>query len=104
MITKLWIDDIRNSPDDTWNIARSSTEAIEYISNNGMPNLISFDHDLGGDDTVIFVIKYIIESYMDGFLEMPEMFSYRTHSANPVGVQNIIAYMNRFIEYTVTGE
>lgn len=96
---KLWIDDIRKSPDDTWIIAKNSNEAIYYIESNGLPDMISFDHDLGDDDTSMIIIKYIINSYLDGMLGIPEMFTYRVHSANPVGAKNIIGYMDKFLEF-----
>lgn len=44
---KLWIDDIRNAPDDTWTVARTVTSAIKAIEMFGKDiKVISFDHDI----------------------------------------------------------
>lgn len=42
---KLWVDDIRNAPDDTWHVARSITEAIRAIERYDF-EIISLDHDI----------------------------------------------------------
>lgn len=101
---KLWIDDIRDSPDDSWIIVRSSNAAIRYITKEGMPNRIAFDHDLGDDDTSILIIKFIVESFLDGSLTIPNDFDYSVHSMNPIGSKNIKEYMNRFLTFVRTGE
>lgn len=51
MTYKMFIDDERFPVTDDWTIVRSSQEAIDCVLNNGFPQKISFDHDLGGDDT-----------------------------------------------------
>ncbi len=96
MSYKLWIDDqwdepemfFRHPPKD-YIPASSSLEAIEIINKFGfLPKEISFDHDLGENDTSIIFINYIIENYYN--YEIPE---YKVHSANPVGKANIISKM-----------
>lgn len=42
---KLWVDDIRNAPDDTWHVARTALEAIRAISRFDF-EVISLDHDI----------------------------------------------------------
>jgi len=42
---KLFIDDIRNAPDDSWNLARDVTTAIRMIASS-YPDVISLDHDI----------------------------------------------------------
>lgn len=42
---KLFIDDIRNAPDESWVVARTVTEAIRAIALQ-MPDTISLDHDI----------------------------------------------------------
>lgn len=42
---KLWVDDIRNAPDDTWHVARTSLEAIRAIARYDF-EVISLDHDI----------------------------------------------------------
>lgn len=88
MTYKLFIDDERNSPDNTWVVVRSSDQAMDYIKNNGWPEFISFDHDLGGDDTTIVFLKKLINIWDNN--KIPE---YKVHSANPVGTKNIISFM-----------
>lgn len=44
---KLWVDDIRNAPDDTWHVARTAIEAIRVIARFGSElREISLDHDI----------------------------------------------------------
>lgn len=69
-------------------LARSSLDAVRLVKRNGLPTHISFDHDLGDDDTSIVFIKWMIETYPIGPIP-----SYNVHSANPVGASNIVSYM-----------
>lgn len=44
---KLYVDDIRNAPDETWTVARSVDSAISFISQFGAEiDEISLDHDI----------------------------------------------------------
>lgn len=90
MSYKLFIDDERSPPDETWVVTRSSYDALDYIETNGMPNFISFDHDLGGEDTTMVFLKKLVEYVWNGTDSPPD---YKVHSANPVGSQNIISFM-----------
>lgn len=45
---KLYLDDLRSVPKG-FILVRSYTEFIFYIQQNGLPDFISFDHDLGTD-------------------------------------------------------
>ena len=47
---KMFLDDIREPKNDYDVIVRSFEEAIIFVKNNGIPNFISFDHDLGSDN------------------------------------------------------
>ena len=62
MTYKLYIDDLRSPPNDDWVIARSSAKAISVIKSLGFPKEISFDHDLGEDDTAMKVAKWIVNT------------------------------------------
>lgn len=97
-MTKLYIDDIR-TPSDDWIIARSSKDAIAWISRKGMPDFISFDHDLGGSDTAMAVVHWIIETTLNGHLIIPGNFDFHVHSMNPVGAENIRKTMKKFLEH-----
>src|ERR1044072_8872498 len=94
---KLWIDDIRTPPDDTWEWVTTSEAAIatlRFFSEEGMlwcPRVaISFDHDLGGDDTTRPVVLWMIENGVT-FQE------YHVHSANPVGFEWLTGMIERYL-------
>lgn len=95
---KLFIDDERFPNYSVDFIARSSDEAIHWIIENGMPSFISFDHDLGGQDTAIPVINFIIDSALDHSLIIPEDFTFRVHSQNPIGKANIEGKLQKFLD------
>jgi len=48
---KLWVDDIRNAPDDSWTVARTATAAIRAIARYDF-DTISLDHDISHQVTV----------------------------------------------------
>ena len=135
----LWLDDIRNPfipsyidqyPQlvrfhqlkklDKVEIAwvRNYLEMQEWIIQNGLPDYISFDHDLADEHytpprywsdyqaskeyqdqqdykekTGLDCAKYITEYCMDYNRPLPKYFC---HSANPVGSDNILSYLNQF--------
>lgn len=44
---KLWVDDIRNAPDNSWTVARTVTSAVNAIAQFGLQiKEISLDHDI----------------------------------------------------------
>lgn len=100
-MTKLFIDDLRQPPDDTWVVTRSYQETVEYIEANGLPAMISFDHDLGLAETGYDVAKWIVEQILDEKFDFPVSFSYTIHSANPVGRKNIESLMDNFTKYWI---
>jgi len=63
----------------------------------GLPTFISFDHDLGGEDTSIVFVHWLINFCMDSNLSFPT--EYYVHSQNPVGVQNIKGLMDSAIKF-----
>jgi hypothetical protein len=89
----LFIDDLRDPANKTDVIARSSSEAIAIVSALGMPDHISFDHDLSGDDTSIIFINWLTNQLIDKKLSFPDDFTFSVHSQNPVGVENIKSKM-----------
>ncbi len=99
----LYLDDERTPKTNRdWVIVRSYGEAVEYVKKNGIPNYISFDHDLGEINTVgtdfngytfaKWICDYIVET--DG-----TMFDWNVHSANPIGAENINTYLNNFTKF-----
>lgn len=97
MITRLYIDDLRECPQG-FMVCRSSDEAIQFVKDMGCPEFISFDHDLGGDDTSMKFINWLIESALDGDVVIPDEFDYTIHSANPIGSENINSKMSSFLK------
>lgn len=106
---RMFIDDIRCPktgaftiwpllPDEHWYVVRSTKDAISCVLAFGPPQEISFDHDLGGEDTSIEFIKWLIDYIMDHpNLQFPKKFN--VHSANPVGSANIKGLMDNFIQF-----
>ena len=98
----MFVDDIRgpnlDSIFDYWVIVRSSEEAIQFMVDKGCPISISFDHDLGGDDTSMKIVKWMIEKDLDtnhGFI--PEGFTFEVHSENPIGSENIRGLLDSYL-------
>jgi len=95
---RLFIDDLREPVDASWTIARSSAEAIAYFVNQGCPDEISFDHDLGGDDTAMIVVKRLVDMDLDAAGQfIPSVFCFSVHSANPVGAANIRSLLDNYL-------
>jgi hypothetical protein len=64
-----------------------------------MPDMISFDHDLGLEETGYDTAKWIVNQIIDKHLDLPDNFVYHVHSANPVGKRNIEALLDNFTKY-----
>lgn len=88
---KLFIDDERYPPGDgaDWHVARSSTHAKVFVVMHGIPNFISFDHDLGGQDTTMNFVNWLGNYMIDNNLRLPADFDFYVHSQNPVGATNL---------------
>ena len=101
MTYKMFIDDERYPPSGKgeWGVVRSSAGAIIAVLTRGVPNFISFDHDLGGSDTAMVFIDWLVEKVMDKELSIPADFSYTIHSQNPVGKYNIDIYLKSFLNF-----
>jgi hypothetical protein len=94
---KLFIDDERYPVTDDWAIARTSQEAITHVQTHGMPIEISFDHDLGGDDTSMLFLHWLADQLIEGKVTFPANFSFGVHSQNNVGVKNINGLMQNLL-------
>lgn len=95
---KLYLDDKRDPKTTGWIIVRSYKEFCSYISNNGTPYLISFDHDLGFDEdgkeeNGYDCAKWLCEYCYNGGLPLP---NWNIHSANSVGCYNINFVLNNY--------
>ena len=112
MKTLLWLDDIRDPLTRDWLVfspieqpyeviwVKSYQEFVEWISNNGLPTAICFDHDLGdikdSEKTGMDCALWLLEYCMDNDLTLP---LYNIQSANPVGRENINSLLQNFIKY-----
>ena len=87
-----------------WDIVRTYKQFVDWIKSNGLPKLISFDHDLAdveelkdGSETQKFTgmdcAKWLVEYCIDNNEPLPE---YAIHSANPAGVENIQGLLESF--------
>ena len=95
----VFLDDIRDPKKKYDYIARSSKEAIMIVKKiKIVPSHISFDHDLGEDDTAMKFINWLIDAVLDNDIEYRPI-DFNVHSANPIGSKNIEGKMNGFIKH-----
>lgn len=105
MSWNLFLDDIRNpahgnANGDTYTIARSTADAKDMVEEMGVPKHISFDHDLGGNDTAMEFVKWMIERDISNQgNSIPDNFTFIVHSANPVGALNIQSLLNNYLNF-----
>jgi hypothetical protein len=93
-----------------WTIVRSYDEFVKHIEENGMPTLISFDHDLAHEHydprmytedypetfkekTGYDCAKWLVDYCIDNRIEPPK---FEVHSMNPVGTQRISSLLHGF--------
>lgn len=97
---KIWLDDIRDAPDETWTVLRQPWGLLHLVSQSdpGDIETISFDHDLAayasnGDEITGAVVLRRLEELAFKFPEMLNRIpsDLRIHSANPVGRKNMQA-------------
>ena len=88
----IFLDDIRDPPDDKWIIARNAMFAYHVIEMSYQLNrkiVISLDHDLGeGISTGYDLLNWIEENIALNEDFRPEI-AFLIHSANPVGRDNM---------------
>ena len=128
---KLFLDDIRNPKDCVhymsnkefyWNnqfeVVRNYDEFVEKITKDGLPEIISFDHDLADEHyapperwvdynewekekgfkekTGMDCAKWLVDYCMDNDKDLPQYF---IHSMNPVGGKNIWEYLENYRKF-----
>lgn len=125
----LWLDDIRNPFENNWLVfspiehteviwVKSYNEFKDWIEENGLPEGICFDHDLGLDEvhekksmskrslkkfrktpeykTGFDCAKYLVEYCLDRNIMIPK---YNIQSANQVGKENIDSLLKNYIRH-----
>lgn len=96
----LYLDDERTpKTDQDWIIVRSFAEAVAYVAENGIPEYISFDHDLGLEESGYDFAKWLVEQELDGHHMFPDEFEYNVHSANPIGAANIVGILDSYLKH-----
>lgn len=133
MKTLLWLDDVRNPFVSDWLLqfspeyhyekgkgthevvwVKNYTEFVEWITENGLPTEIGFDHDLEPDQydfdptelmkgntksvkeygkTGMDAAKWLVDYCIDNDVDVPEYF---IQSANPVGTKNIKSLLENY--------
>lgn len=104
--TVLWLDDVRDPFKGKWISTitdgfphlgdfevvwvKDYNSFVSYIRFFGVPEAISFDHDLGPGQSGYDCAKWLVDYCIDHKVPLPQ---YRMHSSNPVGKQNILAYL-----------
>lgn len=101
---KLFVDDIRQAPDDSWTVARNVTEAIRAIARFGNDiKEISLDHDISHQVHIeklsrpfpcgecFCPVAYYIGSYFQVGEDSPQM---TIHTANPAGAKEMEAILH----------
>ncbi|AUP78792.1 cyclic-phosphate processing receiver domain-containing protein [Flavivirga eckloniae] len=105
---KLFLDDIRTidmvydkSMESEFDIVRTYNDFIFYIKNNGLPDFISFDNDLGLDENGEIApdgyaaAKWLV--YKSG-LDLRQL-KYKVHSANPIAAKQIDGLLTNYIKH-----
>lgn len=91
----LYLDDLRPTPEG-FDRVYDYEEFITFISKNGLPQFISFDHDLGLGKTGFDCAKWLVEFCLDNQVSLPE---FTVHSQNPVGKENIETLLNNLKKF-----
>lgn len=105
---KLFLDDIR-TPEMVYNktvatdfvVVRNYVDFLKYIKQNGLPDFISFDNDLGLDENEevapdgYAAAKWLV--YESGF-DLREL-RFKVHSANPVAADQIRGLLSNYIRF-----
>jgi hypothetical protein len=120
---KLFLDDVRSAEmvfintidpiyenNNEWEIVRSFNEFVSYIEENGLPEFISFDHDLDFEHyklenqqdidyekmeikTGFHAAQWLINYCAENKLKLP---NYKVHSMNLAGKRNIERILEKF--------
>jgi hypothetical protein len=89
---KMWIDDMREAPDESWTVVRKVEPAIRLLSMFEFDE-ISIDHDIENrpDDETFKPIAYFLALKYQGTPTEPPKFipKITIHSDNPVGAKEI---------------
>ena len=89
---RLYLDDLCPTPE-AFDRVYNYEEFVEYLERKGLPDFISFDHDLGEDLSGYDCAKYLVAYCLEHQRSLPD---YQVHSQNPVGKENIERLLENF--------
>ena len=108
---QLFLDDERIPGNVTWislyaghyDVARDMKDFKNYVKHYGIPDVISFDNDLGKDEPQGYeCAKWMCEEVMDGNLTWNPNFKFTVHSKNNIAADLIQSYLTSFIQHMNT--
>ncbi len=76
-----------------WHIVRNYNDFVKYILNEDMPEIISFDHDLGTRKTGMDCLNFLLSTCLDREINLPRTYF---HTANPIGAANMRSAVENF--------
>lgn len=100
-----------------WDVVRNYDEFVSYITEHGIPDLISFDHDLADEHMDDYFNQVAVQGYQHPTYDLYQektgldcarwlvdhcqennlkINSVSVHSHNPVGASNIQSFINGF--------
>lgn len=113
---RLYLDDNRNPLSELdFDVVRSYDEFVAYILKKGVPELISFDHDLADEHVKDYLkdpnngklsyesyrertgydaAKWLVDYCISSNIKLPKCF---VHSQNTIGAMNIRMYINNYL-------
>jgi hypothetical protein len=75
---------------------RTTEDAIRLLDAKGLPNSISFDHDLGDGLPAIHILWHIIHGHQDGKWDIRNITYAQLHSSNITAANGILQLWNSF--------
>jgi len=101
-----------------WVIVRNYNQFVDYVTENGLPEIVTFDHDLAephyhesmykdgkvymqyletiSEKTGYECVKWMADYCIDKNLKFPKWY---LHTMNPVGKQNMEGYILNFLKH-----
>lgn len=108
---KLFLDDIRTvdmiydkSITSEFDVVRNYNDFVSYIQKNGLPDFISFDNDLGVDETgEVALDGYAAAKWLvyESGIDLRNL-NFKVHSANPVAAVQIEGLLTNYIRFLKT--
>lgn len=105
---KLFLDDLRTvemvyplAGPDEYVVVRTYDAFLEYIREQGLPDFISFDNDLGlGEDGEVAPDGYAAVKWLvyESNLDLRKL-KYAVHSANPVAAEQIRGLLGNYLRH-----